>query len=555
MPLTIPANSVVAKPQRRSILGRRRRETLLTDLPDEVLLRILSHALELRTFGHLSQRAISRFHKYGPTLAQLSRRFHSLLRILITSVEAFSPHTHPWALAMVVFARSSLRALYVSHAPIRPRNRCDPLPLLLADARPPLRELALGGPCAAPFEHVVAMLRALPQLRELDIQSPRPMDVAAVARACTTLTRLSLGAVSHERDVDEMRRQFLNLVCSPVAHTLRTLNIPWSCATIDAFSKIAANCTNLERFGAEFGAIYWIRHRVFKAKAPFEVDLCACAREQRLLFRAMLRAVSTCGKLRSFAVRTMDGIPPTDLDLVFKSLPGLQDLDLLVGSSSKPAVFSRKSFTLLRKSLGPSIRRLNIAGVSFTADQVEDLSTCFPRLTSLSLWMAEDQRPQLHVFKKLGSRIKHLSVLCEWTEQMCEAVGQYNTELESLFVVARSLPLSAVEASVRGNYNKMKEFRLFLNRKGTAQANVGNANGTPNVAAANGSELDAKVETATFVLDAARLVARECAANLELLNVSASCGSDKWFVDCSDIAPELRRTAPQLWGVCDVDAD
>lgn len=454
---------------------------------------------------------------------------------------------------MVVFARSSLRALYVSHAPTRPRARPDPLPLLIADARPPLRELALAGACAAPFEHVVAMLRALPALQEIDVQCPRPMDVAAVARACTRLTRLSLGAVSHERDVDEMRRQFVNLVCSPVAKSLRMLNIPWSCATTDAFAKIAANCSSLERFGAEFGAMHWIRHRAFKAKAPVEVDLCACAREQRQLFRSMLRAVGASGKLRSLAVRTMDGIPSTDLDLVFASLPGLQDLDLLVGSSSKPTLLSSQSFALLRSSLGASLRRVNIVGVSFTAEQVDELASAFPNLSSLSVWMAENQRPPLHVFEKFGVRLKHLSVLCEWTEEMCDAVGRHNTELSSLFLVAKSLPLSAVEATVRGVTATLKEFRLFLNRKSTA--NNGNDDAPPDAAEADALEVAAKVETASFVLDAARLVARECAANLELLNVSASSGGDKWFVDCSEIAPELRRTAPHLWQVCDIDAD
>ncbi|CDF40889.1 unnamed protein product [Chondrus crispus] len=555
-----PVPAMPSANPRRSILGRRRRETVLTDLPDDVLLRILSAALSLRTHGHVSQRSIARFHRHAPVLAQLSRRFLSLMRALVVSVHAFSPRDQPWARSMVVFARDSLRALHIAHAPVRPRPRCDSLPLLLAEARPPLRELALAGHASAPFEHVVAMLRAFPYLRELDIQCPRPMDVAAVARACTALVRLSLGPVSHVRDVDEMRRQFVNLVCSPVARKLRTLNIPWSCVTTEAFAKMATNCDSLERFGAEFGAMHWIRHRAFKAsdKNDFYVDLCACAREQRLLFSAMLGAVVKGGRLKSFAVRTMDGIPATDLDLVFRTLPRLHDLDLLVGSSSKPTVFSHKSFALLTRSLGSTVRRLNVVGVSFTAAQVHQLATSFPHLSSLSLWMAENQRPPLDVFENFGPRIKHLSILCEWTADMCHAVGMHNTELESLFVVARSLPLSAVQATVLNNGATMREFRLFLNRKNLVVPP--GSNGSGNIAVSvplqgNAPKMAAEAETASFVLDAARVVAQACSANLEVLNISASGGGEKWFVDCSSIASELRRIAPRLWGVCDVDAD
>lgn len=422
--------------------------------------------------------------------------------------------------------------------------------MLIAEVRPPLREIALPNLRPAPFEHVVAMLRALPLLRDIDLHSPRPMDVAAVARACNVLNRLSLGPVSHEKDVDDMRNQFVNFVCSPVAKTLRILNVSWSCATKDAFVKIGANCTRLERFGAEFGAMHWIRHHAYKAKAPVHVDLCFYAKEQRALFRAMLNAVSPRGNLRSFALRTMDRIPAADLDLVFSSLDSLQDLDMLIGSTSKPISFSSHSFDLLNASLSFTLRRLNIVGVSFYPDQVAELAKRLTKLTSLSIWMAENQRPPLHVFQLFGKQIRHMSILCEWTEEMCHAVGKYNTSLESLFLVARELPLSAVNAVVAGLGTTLKEFRLFINRKALiVPANADNES----VRAAAAVEAAAKATTTAFVNDAARIVATKCAANLEVLNISAS-GNGKWFVNCAPISQELGKIAPHLWRICDIDA-
>lgn len=464
---------------------------------------------------------------------------------------------------MVVFARHSLSTLHVtspsSPAPTpgasalgmaRAAIACPtPVPslcMLLADARPPLRELSLSDFGGAPFEHVVAMLRALPMLKEIDVHCPRPMDVAAVGRACNGLRRLSLGAVAHAREVDEMRKQFVNFVCSPAAKTLITLTIPWSCATFDAFEKVGRNCLELERFGAEFGAMHWIKHRAFKARAPLEVDFRACSREQRALFRCMLKAVSGGPGLKSFAVRTMDRMHPVDLDLVFKSLEGLQDLDMLIGVTTRPVSFTARSFDLLKGSMSQSLRRLNIVGVSFHGEQVVELAAEFPKLTSLSIWMAEDQRPPIEVFEILGKRIRHMSILCEWTEEMCQAVGRYNTCLESLFLVTKELSLSAITSAVGGVSNSLKEFRLFINRKSDVTAD----NGILDDAREDEAELAA---TSARVRNAAKTVAKICAANLEVLNISASA-SGKRFVNCVDIAPKLRKIAQHLWQICDVEA-
>lgn len=450
---------------------------------------------------------------------------------------------------MVVFARHSLSALHVDppspfvpHLPPRVS-----LCLLLAEVRPPLRELSLPGLAGAPFEHVVSMLRGLPLLREVDLQTPRPMDVAAIARTCTGLTRLCLGPVAHEKDVDEMRRQFENLICSPVSKSLTVLNIPWSCATLEAFTKIAQHCARLERFGAEFGALHWIRHRVFKARGPLQVDLCACAREQRMLFRGMLKSVAAHQTLKSFAVHTMDGIPMQDLELVFDSLRGLRDLDLLIGSSSRLMVLAEKSFNFMKSCLSTSLRRINIVGVSFRAEQVLQLSTDFPKLTSLTVWMGENQKPPIEVFQSFGTRVKHLRILCEWTEEMCEAVGKHNKSLESLLIVAKSLPLTAISAVVAGVGATLKEFRMFINRNGLQD-------GTANDVEVSARETAARVETANFILEASKVVAKGCATNLEVLNIGGSAGSDQWFADCSDIASELRKMAPQLWQICELEA-
>eukprot|EP00177_Eucheuma_denticulatum_P007586 GFKZ01013805.1.p1 GENE.GFKZ01013805.1~~GFKZ01013805.1.p1 ORF type:complete len:561 (+),score=65.20 GFKZ01013805.1:318-2000(+) len=543
----------------RRILGRRKRPTLITDLPDELLTKIIYIVLDTRPPGHISQRAISRFRHHGLTLSLLSRRFHALVRSSIVAVST-EPGSDLWARAMVVFARHSLSTLHVARvSPVstpgisalgmgRAAIACPAsvpsLCMLVADARPPLRELSLSDFGGAPFEHVVAMLRALPMLVEIDVHCPRPMDVAAVGRACNGLKRLSLGAVADMRDVDEMRKQFVNFVCSPAAETLVTLTIPWSCATFDAFEKIGRNCVELERFGAEFGAMHWIKHRAFKARAPLEVDFRACAREQRALFRGMLKAVSG-GQLKSFAVRTMDRMPPVDLDLVFKSLEGLQDLDMLIGATTRPVSFSPKSFDLLKGNMSQSLRRLNIVGVSFHGEQVVELATEFPKLTSLSIWMAEDQKPPVEVFEILGKRIRHMSILCEWTEEMCQAVGRYNTRLESLFLVTKELSLSAITAAVEGVSNSLKEFRLFINRNNEVVAVNGNAH--------DGREAEEELAAISArVNNAAKTVAKICAANLEVLNISASA-SGKRFVNCLDIAPKLRKIAQQLWQICDVE--
>lgn len=536
----------------RRILGRRRRPVLLTDLPDELLLKIISCVLETSVPGQIAQRAIARFRHHGLVLALLSRRFNSLVRQSVTAIAAHT-NSDQWARAMVVFARTSLQTLHVAAAPApAPARRpsSTSLCMLIASVRPPLREISLPNLGVAPFEHVVAMLRALPLLRDIDLHRPRPMDVAAVARACHALTRLSLGTVSHARDVDAMRNQFVNLVCSPLAKTLRVLTISWSCATIDAFVKIAAHCTQLERFGAEFGAMYWIRHRAYKAQAPLHVDLSACAREQRDLLHAMLRAISRCDKLKSFAIRTIDRIPSVDLDQVFSSLEGFQDLDMLIGSTSKPIVFSNRSFDLLSASLSATLRRLNIVGVSFFADHVVELAKHFSKLTSLSIWMAENEGPPLCVFESLGKRIRHLSILCDWTEEMCEAVGKHNTCLESLSMAARELPLDAVTSVAHGVGSTLKKFRLYVNQEGAVVPADADDEYVREAAAV---ETAAKATMTSFVYDAARIVATECATNLEILSVSAS-GGDNWFVSCSDIYQELRKVAPHLWHICDLGA-
>lgn len=532
----------------RRILGRRKRPVLLTDLPDELLLKIINSVFETRIPGHIVKRAIARFRHRGLSLALVSRRFNYLVHQSVTAV-AVDTNNEQWARAMVVFARTSLQSLYVAAAPCR-RSSSTSLGMLIADVRPPIREISLPNLGVGPFEHVVAMLRALPLLRDIDLQRPRPMDVAAVARACHGLTRLSLGTVSHAREVDDMRNQFVNLVCSPLAKTLRVLTISWSCATIDAFVKIAANCTQLEIFGAEFGAMYWIRHRAYKARAPLQVDLPACATEQRELLHAMLKSTKQCDKLKSFAVRTIDRIPSVDLDRVFSSLEGFQDLDMLIGSTSKPIVFSNRSFDLLSNSLSSTLRRLNIVGVSFYADHIIELAQHFSKLSSVSIWMAENQGLPSQVFKSFGKRIRHLSILCDWTKEMCEAVGKYNTCLESLSMAARYLPLSAITSLVSGVGSTLKKFRLYVNAEGV---DVPADADDESVREAAAMDTVVKAAMTAFVNDTARIVATECATNLEVLSVSAS-GSDKWLVGCADIASELREVAPHLWHLCEVGA-
>lgn len=342
-----------------------------------------------------------------------------------------------------------------------------------------------------------------------------------------------------------MRRQFINLVCSPVAKTLSILNIPWSCATVEAFGKITTNCPVLERFGAELGAIHWIRHRAFKATAPMQVDLCACAREQGILFRTMLTAVAAQGSLRSFAVHTMDGIPMRDLEIVFRSLKGLRDLDLLIGSSTKPVRLGPRSFQLLKASLSPTLRRINIVGITFGAEQVLELAS-FPKLTSLTVWMGEDQKPDVEVFKRFGTRVKHLRILCDWTEEMCQAVGTYNTAVESLLLVATDLPMSALSSVVSGVGSSLKEFRLFINQPAATNG--------PHGPEGDALEAEAKLRATSFVNDASRIIAKGCSANLEVLNVSATSASNLWFTDCTPIAAELRKTSPHLWQICEVEA-
>lgn len=550
--------SVLSRPSPRRVLGRRKRETLLTDLPDDVLVKIIHHALQMnpRLPGEVSRRVCARFQTVGGVIAQLSERFHFLMRQSVTSLQLSSRPPHKWLHAMLVFAQDSLASLHLTvgddlsyteltSSPLHASRLC----LMVADTRPPLRVLAVSALAPAPFEHVVSMLRALPSLREIDIATPRPVDVAAITHACQALTALSLGHVAHNREVDEMRRQFARLLGGPAGRHLITLNIPWCCVSDGAFTAIARHCAQLERLAVEFGAIHWIQHRAYLARQyaskTFQVDLVEYAREQQHLFRATLKSVAD-GRLRSFALRTMDGIPAGDLEMIFDGLAGLTELDLFVGSPANPKLCTSRTFDKLVRSLAKTLRRVNIVGLRFNSEQVERFATQFPNLQTLSIWMGRNERPSLEVFSALGQRIRHLSLLCDWDEQMCAAVGKYNTKLESLFLVSTHLPLKSISALLTGIRFTLNEFRLFFNRRSNRyEGEFGLAR------AASEEELDDRRQTNLIVLDAARLVAKDCAANLEVLNVSAMPRIGHGVVDCTTIAAELRRSAPHLYQICD----
>lgn len=389
------------------------------------------------------------------------------------------------------------------------------------------------------------MLRALPYLREIDIQHPRPVDLAAIAHSCPTLNTLSLGTVRHPRDVDEMRRQFINMIVSPLGSQLRSLNISWCCATEEAFEQISRKCM-LERFAAEFGAMHWLKHRAFKAEKPIALNPRDCVKEQRRLVKGMIKAVCKAGTLQSFGFRTPDVVSSSDLEFMFASLKGLEELDLFIGSAKHPVLCRASSFNHLTESLSGTLHRVNIVGMRFTPDQVTSLSTSYPKLTSVSVWMGKKERPSVQVFESFGKRIKHLSLLCDWNEGMCEAVGRHNTNLESLFLVAKQLPLSSIASLLTGTRFTLNEFRLFFNRKN----NSNNAQVLNQVNEENSGN-DDRSRTNSIVQKAARLVAKDCAANLEVLNISAASKTGRWFVDCTDIAKELGKCAPHLWQICD----
>lgn len=542
----------------RKVLGRRSRETTIEDLPDDVIVKIIRYALQMnpRRPGEISRRVRPRFRTTGQAIALVSRRINALLKQSVTAIELSATAPYTWLKAMLIFAKDSLQLLNLTS---QGKQDSSSLCLMLASTAPPITSLTLTSLAGAPFEHVVAMLRALPLLKECDIQHPRPVDLAAIAHACPPLQILSLGPVRHQREVDEIRRQFTSLIVSPIGKRLVSLNMPWCCATNDAFDNIRRYCGNLQRFGAEFGAIHWIRHRAFKAGAPVEVDLGACAKEQHTLFRSMLRAVGHKhnGKLASFGLRTLDGIPSTDLELIFSSLRGLEELDLFVGSATNPMLCPDRSFNRLTKTLSKTLQRVNIVGLRFTPEQVDRFSLIFPQLDSVSIWMGKKERPSLKVFESFGQRIKHLSILCDWNEPMCEAVGKHNTNLESLFLATKRLPLSSIESLLIGTRFTLNEFRLFFNKEnGEDEENIWNPiNGPGLVVAAQGLPAEEagpeRTEANGMVMDAARMVVKDCAATLEVLNICAACGRGRWFVDCTDIAKELTRSAPHLWQICD----
>lgn len=521
-------------------------KTKLTALPDDILTKIIHHALLMnpRRPGEISRRVSHRFRTTGRAIAMLSRRFHNLLRKSITSLELRSLAPHPWLRPMLVFAKDSLQGLSLMTEPVDPASDVC---LTLARTAPPLRKLTITSLYCAPFEHVVAMLRALPNLREFEIQIPRPVDLAAIAHSCQSLESLSLGPVRHYREVDEIRRQIVSVLISPVGKRLKKLNLPWCCSTIEGFQEIERRCERLEHFFVEFGAMHWIRHRAYKSASELRVDLEAYANEQRHLFRHMLKAASA-HQLQTFSLSTLDVIPSSDLDLIFTSLSGLKELNISFGGSAmNPPGCPDESFKLLMKSMGRSLTSIDVVGLRFTAQQVNHLAQLCPNLDSLHVWLGRDERPSTNVFKSFGKRIKHLSLLCDWNEPMCKAVGRYNTNLESLFLIAKQLSLTSVQALLQGKGSMLKEFSLFINRKGGPDDghiwNLGNG----------GQETTAsdRIETNDIVQGTARMVAADCAANLEKLNVSAASRNGRYFVDCTDLARELGRKAPHLWQICD----
>lgn len=529
---------------KQSVLGRRKRPTLLIDLHDDLLLKIIYYALQMnpRFPGQVSRRVRPRFQTVGKVIAQISQRFNALLRRAVTSLDLTSRPPHVWLNAMLVFAQSSLVSLRLVIGDAIPSTcalHASRLCLMLARTHPPLRSLALSSLSPAPFEHVVSLFRALPHLREIDLTTPRPVDIAAITHACPSLRSLSLGPTAHHSQVDEIHRQFSKLLSSSTARSFTSLNIPWCCATLPVFKTIGKNCQKLERLAVEFGAMHWIRHRLYSRKCS-QVDLDQCAREQRDLFRTMLRSVADC-RLRSFAMRTLDGIPSPDLEMIFDILSGLTELDLFVGPPSSPKICPDRSFRKLTRSLATTLTKVNIIGMRFSPDQVAQFASEYSQLQTLRIWMSRNERPSIDVFSTLGQRIRHLSLLCDWDEHMCAAVGKHNTKLESLFLVTTHLPLKSISALLAGVRFTLHEFQLFFNRRDSQ-----NDQDMPHP-----QSQDDRTETSVIVHDAARLVANGCAANLEVLNVSALPRSAHGLIDCTTIASELRRCAPHLYQICD----
>lgn len=665
----VVSNSALSPSHPHKILGRRKREVLLTDLPDDILIKIIHHALQMnpRLPGEISRRVCVRFQTLGLVIAQLSHRLHDLLRKSITSLQLTSRPPHTWLNAMLVFANRSLSSLHLTiddspspqyssktmknssnsssnstssnsnSQPHNPNHRNNssttarrtlrpdddennasannssisphlstptsfvlPSPLhasrlclMLASTRPPLRVLAISSLSPAPYEHVVSMLLALPALREVDLATPRPVDVAAIVHACPHLSALSLGRVGQYREVDEMRRQFTRLVSGRVSKTLVTLNIPWCCASIDAFSAIGKHCKALERLAIELGAMHWINHRTYIAWKQsiklFEIDLAQFGSEQRKLLQTILSSVSD-GRLRSFALRTLDGIAPDDLDALCTGLKGLTELDLFVGAPSHARrLCPAKTFSALERTLGKSLKRVNVVGIRFSAAQIERLAKNFRSLQALSVWIERYERPSVDVFSALGERIRHLSLLCDWDASMCAAVAKHNTKLESLFLVTTSLSVESISNLLNGVRSTLNDFRLFFNHKDRngsgppfandmlrAQRNNDNddageeeydimnipqpqliprQNAQPEagneVVEPSSNSSNSQSDTAVIVMDVARLVAKGCSANLEVLNVSAVPRNGDQVVDCTKIALELRRIAPHLYQICD----
>lgn len=610
----------------RKILGRRKRETLLTDLPDDILVKIIHHALQMnpRLPAHLSRRVCLRFVTIGRVICELSQRFYSLMRkSAITCLQIHSKPPHNWLKSMLIFTQQSLTSLHISiDNPIQTTTISTPsslsiitakplddvdtydslspllissrLCLMLASTHPPLRILSISSLSPAPYEHVVSMLLSLPLLKEIDIASPRPLDIAAITHSChESLTALSLGKTSQLKQVDEIRKQFISLLKSDIGKNLNTLNISWCCATIECFKTIRKNCKSLERLAVELGAMHWIHHRAHIAVKhegihQLHIDLSKYAKQQREILQEILISVND-GRLRSFQLRTLDGLRAEDLNLLVNTLNGLSELDLVLGGPGNTRICPQNTFNNLCNKLSPSLKRINMVGIRFSADHVEQFAKRFKKLDTLSVWMERKERPCINVFQALGDRIKHLSLLCDWDANMCKAVGKYNTKLESLFLVTTYLPINSISSLISGLRFTLNEFRLFFNHKQQQQENDDNSDRIHiqiphpthqddeerhlqiqleqqiqpdpqfheeahqqqgNASSDRNAVMDRKDST-SIVLGVARLVARQCSENLEVLNVSA-VPREGQVIDCTTISSELHETAPHLYQICDV---
>lgn len=544
LPTTVPQRlSAVRRlgPSTTSILGRRKRSTLLTDLPDDILIKIIQYALQMspRRPGEVSRRVRPRFQTVGRVIAQISRRFHMLLRQAITSLRLKSYPPHSWLNAMLVFAQSSLVSLSLvaeNSAFCALAQHASRLCLMLASTHPPLRSIVISSLSPAPFEHVVSLLRALPSLRAINLITPRPVDVAAITHACPLLRSLTLGSIAHHSEVDEMRRQFSKLLASPTARSLTSLSISWCCCTVSAFKAIGANCHDLEKLSVELGTMYWIRHSRYIRKHA-QLGFSECYREQRTLFNTMVKAIAD-GRLKTFEMRSLDGIPCPELEDLFNALSGLSELDIRIGPWNSMRVCPEKIFDKLTQTLGKTLVKVNIVGMRFNAEQVSRFSTEYPHLRSIRIWMVRNERPSVDIFEALGERIRHLSLLCDWNEEMCAAVGKHNTKLESLFLVTAHLPLKSISTLLTGICFTLKEFQLFFNSR------------RPQHGEADQLEMENQTEMGVIVHSAARMIAKACASNLEVLNISALAWNGYCVVDCTTIASELRETAPHLHQIC-----